>query len=134
MCAFKRKSTAFSHPLPLALLSHAPTFPLSHTHSSSYTHTLLSHTFSYAHFLTNTFCFTHTFSLTFFLSLTHTHILSYFLSHTHSLTFSHTHTQNTLSHTHVHCSSRYFTSSRTISFKNSYLLVPAFLRLGYKWL
>lgn len=115
VCAFERKSTAFSHPLPLALFSHAPTFPLSHTHSSSYTHTLLSHTLIRT--LSHTHIVSHTHSLSHSFPLSHTHILSYFLSHTHSLSLFRTHTQNTLSHTHVHCSSRYFTSSRTISFK-----------------
>lgn len=98
----------------------------SHTHILSLTHIFFLthiHSFSHIHILSHTHSLTHT-------NISHKHILilthTFFLPHTHTPRFSHTHILSLL-HTHTHCSSHYFTSSRTITFKNSYLLVLIFI-------
>jgi len=128
-CVFLKERAM--HSLILFIIS------LTHTHSHN---SILSHTLS------------HTFYSLTHKNISHTHIHSHIFSqhilslNTHSLTHSHTYTKTshtrflahtfslthtffslTHTHTHTHCCSHYFTSSRIISFKNSYLLVLIFL-------
>jgi len=128
-CVFLKERAMHSLILFIISLTHTHSHNsiLSHTLSHTFyslTHKNISHTHIHSHIFSQHILSLNTHSHTFshiHKNISHTVSRTHILSHTHIL-LSYTHT-----HTHTHCCSHYFTSSRIISFKNSYLLVPIFL-------